>query len=92
MPEQNRLLTLGEVTKALGFVPSILYGDLANVLEAQREMTLREVGEWGEQPCIEHSEVEWPAEIGGGIAKRQKVKRRRCQHCWRALKQGKLGG
>lgn len=42
--------------------------------------------EWGDQPCIEHSEVPFPEALGGGTVSRGKIKRRRCQHCWRALK------
>lgn len=55
--------------------------------EAQAKLTAREIMEWGEKPCVEHSEVEWPEELGGGTEHRQKVKRRRCQHCWQALKE-----
>lgn len=48
--------------------------------EAQEKLVV-----WGEKPCVEHSEVEWPKELGGGTEHRQKVKHRRCQHCWQAL-------
>ncbi len=61
------------------------------IAKAQAALSIRleraKVAEWGDKPCIEHSKVEWPAEMGGGITNRQRIKRRRCQHCWQALKE-----
>ena len=55
---------------------------------AQDAKSVKTIIEWGNEPCVEHSKVEFPAEIGGGTVERQRVKRRRCQHCWQALKRG----
>jgi hypothetical protein len=39
---------------------------------------------WGDEYCDnpEHNEIEFPAEIGGGIVHKSRRKRRRCSQCW----------
>jgi hypothetical protein len=60
--------------------------DVELAIQQARQEVAREIWAWGEQPCVEHSEVAWPEELGGGTQQRQKMKRRRCQHCWQSLK------
>lgn len=87
MTEQNRLLTPGERKgikdtwfKSLPRGDGKLPRDLE--LEAQREMTLKEVGEWLEKHCRGYHKGNYGGEFGHFGIYRKEIE---------ALKQGKLG-
>ena len=65
---------------------------IQSLIQQAKAEVVGEIWAWGEQPCVEHSEVPWPEELGGGTQKRQQVKHRRCQHCWPTLLSKYTGG
>ncbi len=65
---------------------SVLTIDCRSVAKAQAKLTVKQIVNWGNEPCDKHNFVPWPTVAGGGTVERVKVpKRRRCPKCWREL-------
>lgn len=67
---------LPDLTDMEDDLPTMLKAAVIEGAKAQLDLTLKEVGAWGEEPCGKHL---FPQQ-----------KKRKCIRCWHFIKQGRL--